>query len=775
MTRVLAKGNFSSVSDTVCIGESVHIPLVKEFNSSISAKYKLDYTITSQIVLDVGALDINWLPGEQYSFVLSPGFCSDRDTGQENLEISIPYTSNTSPIVESTVPESGSTNIINNRSVALVFSRKVTLQTGFIKLYEDSPTPVLLHTFDVTNPSEVTLVDNILTINVLGYLKSNTKYYILVDGSIVKDADGLFSNSVTSPNSITYTTAPYELFPELEATFSTQTSSISIGKVVSYADRFLSPPDYDFNYLEDMTNYLIGAPRIVDPQYDGSGTYTLKLTPSTPSAIETWGSTNAYPYGGLYSWTSTNNILTITGTRDQVNATMDGLYFVGGTDFASDFTITFFAKTPRNDTATKVQNIKITTPYDTEITNMIGVNRNYTGNTGNSIFATNTPYISDFDTTAGITYTIKLTSLDSGQFSSLTNATDLTTTWSFTGTKDQCNAKFPSIKYYPVTGVSSNSSFLYQQYKNSVLQLSININLIGSGSLYDYTQQLIFTESGSWSPTYEQVKYANIDLLIVAGGGGGGSADSNQGSGSGGGGGGVKEIFKPTFSLQSYPITVGLGGAGCVYSDLFQGNNPSPSYDSSTGGNGGSSSAFGYTVTGGRGAHAVKSYPNVTTTGGTSGSLVGNATFAGGTGRWAGTGSIYGGGGGGAGAIGTDYVQGTGDYSTYKFGGNGGSGVLSTITGQYYGGGGGGASYYDIVSSGTRYIGLGGAGGGGNGGGGWYNENRKAGYDASPNSGGGGGGGKTIEPFSGTVGEMETRPVGGRGADGIVIIKVSNK
>lgn len=765
MSRVLAKGTFSSESSSTCTGEKIHLPMLKEFNSIISTNFVLDYTPTSQIVLDVESLGIDWLPGEQYSFVLSPGFCSDRDTEEPNLEISIPYTSNTSPIVESTVPESGSTNIINNRSVALVFSRKVTLQTGFIKLYEDSPTPVLLHTFDVTNPSEVTLVDNILTINVLGYLKSNTKYYILVDGSIVKDADGLFSNSVTSPNSITYTTAPYELFPELKASFATQALSISIGKIVSYADRFLSPPDYDFNYLEDMTNYLMGAPRIVDPQYDGSGTYTLKLTPSNVNAIESWGSINAYPDGGLYSWNSTDKVLTISGTRSQVNTTMDGLYFIGGTDFASDFTITFFAKTPRNDTATKVQNIRITTPYDTEITNMIGVSRNYIGNKENAIFSSNTPYISDFDTTPGLTYTIKFLAGSAGEFSILSDNSDITSTWTFTGTRSECNSKFASLKFWPTIGQSSDTSFTYQQYKNGVLQVSITINLLGSGTLDNFAETLTFTSSSIWTPTVQQAKYGKFDAIIVGGGGGGAGGTSGTGAGGGGGAGEFKVLTNQTFTITPQAITVGTGGNKntATWGTLYYGTHY---YANGTAGT--SSSFFGVTASGGSGG--VRSWygtsgSNIVElfTGGSNTSYHGveatpiNITLSGTDNTFKHIGQVAGGGGGGASnaslATITYYSGSTNQQSVGTS--IPGSGVTSSISGTavtYSVGGGGGWRKNDELN---YYS--------------WNYQGAAGSYSTTYGSGGAGG---STEDTTDTAGTGLIEHPATNGQQGVVIIKV---
>lgn len=779
MTTVLAKGNFTSAASLQGDGEKSRLGMVKTFSSAISTAFDCSCNRTTLITINTDALEIAWLPNESYSVVVEEGFLIDKDSRQAGPLQTINFTTNPVATLESYSPTG--TYAINNRHLYLTFNRGIkAFADGFLHLYKNSTLVQSINVKDAYNTQAQTL-----RFNVLGYIDAGADYHYLLDGNCIKDYDGIILNAITDPTDIQYTTSsstnltPGQVFPDLSGTFSTTANSNAIGKIVPYADRFLSSADFDFYYVEDVQNNILGQPTIIDPGYDGSGNYSLWITPSTLSAIKEWGTTTPWPGGGGLSWSTTDYILKISGTREQVNAYVDGVYFVTKKDYASNFSLSYRVTTPRGDTATKVQNMILGTPYDTEITNMIGVDRNYIGNKSNPIFSINTPYISDFDMAANISYNIKLISSTGGQFSSLSDYSDISSNWSFTGTKDQCNDKLSAIKYMGPTGVATNDTFVYQQYKNGTQQVSVTINLIGSGTLYDLSETLIFNSSGSWTPTYEQVRYGKFSALIVAGGGGGGSVGIGiHAAGSGGGGGGVKEILNQTPLNQTYPIVVGQGGLGCKYIDLFVPNDDDPSYDSSLGGTGGNSSAFGYTVTGGTGGYALKSFPYVTTTGGHSGASSGSSTFTGGTGRWAGTGSIYGGGGGGAGGIGGDYVQGIDDYSTTRFGGNGGTGVLSTITNQYYGGGGGGTSKEVIVSQGTRYIGLGGAGGGGKSGGVWAYENRNRGYDGTPNTGGGGGAGKNVDlPAGGlsTQDELEQLPVGGKGADGVVIIKVMPK
>jgi hypothetical protein len=182
-------------------------------------------------------------------------------------------------------------------------------------------------------------------------------------------------------------------------------------------------------------------------------------------------------------------------------------------------------------------------------------------------------------------------------------------------------------------------------------------------------------------------------------------------------------------------ITIGSGGVG------------------GTSSSNGSNSSFGNIVTIGGGYG--NGWPLPGGAGGSSGGTPGTSTGApvAGQGNTGGYSDAYtGAGGGGAGSA-------AAVVSNYKIG-NGGAGLISTITGspvQYAGGGGGSGSYY--------WYGIGlGAGGGGNGGlrasvpnGGTFSAT-----SGMPNTGGGGGGG-------GTNG-IDLMP-GGSGGSGIVVLR----
>ena len=236
-----------------------------------------------------------------------------------------------------------------------------------------------------------------------------------------------------------------------------------------------------------------------------------------------------------------------------------------------------------------------------------------------------------------------------------------------------------------------------------------------------------------------------VEYLVVAGGAGGG-----DGSGSGGGGAGGLRTTYPSpatgglpVSIQSYPITIGAGGAFSC----------SPTARGSSGVN----SVFS-TITsagGGGGGSENPCIPNVRN--GAAGGSGGGAVFAPGGGGAGNTppvsppqgqnggnggGNYSGGGGGGSAAVGLEGkpagpgAGGAGSpIATAFFGPTSGSyGTPGPAAGRYFAGGGGGGTQPPAGDGSTQ---AGGAGGGGNG----AIHPSTAATTGTVNTGGGGGGG----------------------------------
>ena len=263
-----------------------------------------------------------------------------------------------------------------------------------------------------------------------------------------------------------------------------------------------------------------------------------------------------------------------------------------------------------------------------------------------------------------------------------------------------------------------------------------------------------------------------VDYMVVAGGAAGGS-------GGGGGAGGFRESYTPavsgpytasplkaacgalTVTAQTYPITVGAGGAGYASGPNTTYNNGSPSVFSTitsagggAGGNhgpncvatgrAGGSGGGGTGVDSGAGAGGAGNTPPVSPAQGTAGGTIPSPT--------PGT-AFNGGGGGGA----TDAGDGT---NSAGVGATGGDGATTSITGSpvAYAGGGGGSSY---TYGGGGSPGAGGSGGGGAGGSSGGQTNGVAGTANR----GAGGGGRGVSPTG------HGHPTSGAGGSGIVVIR----
>lgn len=248
------------------------------------------------------------------------------------------------------------------------------------------------------------------------------------------------------------------------------------------------------------------------------------------------------------------------------------------------------------------------------------------------------------------------------------------------------------------------------------------ITTSGGNTIHTFTSSGLFTV-GSPVPI--------IKVLAVAGGGGGGSGASSAANGGGGGAGGVVYNTGYPVGVQSYPVSVGLGGAANANGS----NSVFDTISAVGGGKGGGLTALTGGGNGGSGGGGSSS-----TTGASSGGAASPAG-QGYNGGYSVAGSPYrGGGGGGAGAVGST--------SSPGYGGNGVTYSISGISIFYGGGGGAGAD---------AGAGLGGSGGGAAG---VIYTSGTGGNNGAANTGGGGGGGAS----------QGVSIPGGAGGSGIVII-----
>jgi hypothetical protein len=500
------------------------------------------------------------------------------------------------------------------------------------------------------------------------------------------------------------------------------------------------------NYTEDFPFTISGAPQITDIPYDGTGTYTYLVTPSTTAAISTMAIAGS---GGTTSFNNSTKVLTIQGTRSEVNGRLTQITVTPAPDYDVNFNLNYSVSTPRAATANKIQIVAISST-DNEITNM-NIGRSYVSNTANLIFSSNTPVITDTDPN-NPTYSIVFNCSDGGwtralNFSPLVE-TEIQNPLTITGTKTEINNAFVGIRFYPNAGFSSNTTFTYTQVKNSVTQLTQTVGLTGTYGAYSGTRTIEIINSQTFTPTVMDVRYGKMALMLVGGGGGGGAR-----SGGGGGGGEVNTWINQTILNQTYTAVIGAGGSGAT--TLGNSGNAGTNTTFSTSGQ-----TFSVTGGGGGGGFSGGLPPTSYGNGANSGPYFGGLavlvpnnpnSYS----------DVAGGGGAGAGGNGVTPVFNSSFFVTTAP--NGGAPVSKTVTLN-------GSSYTFASANGTILFAAGGGGGitngiratsNGGGSGGEQGDNTAA----TPAFFYGGGGGGGASGFSGLAN-------GASGFAGIIIIRI---
>ncbi|EJD5902160.1 tail fiber protein [Escherichia coli] len=255
-------------------------------------------------------------------------------------------------------------------------------------------------------------------------------------------------------------------------------------------------------------------------------------------------------------------------------------------------------------------------------------------------------------------------------------ATGVNIQWDYTSNASVTIHTSPTYTANKPTGLTDGT--VYVIYSSHIKPTAADLGLSdASGYVGRLVNTRVFTSSGTYTPT-PGTKRIRVTITGGGGGGGGCKAISNNETffGAGGGAGGtIISIMTPT--QNSYPVTIGAGGAGGV---------------SATNGTRGGNSVFASLIA----------------PGGEGGGKVGVTNTNGGNGGVPSTGDIrITGGDGGDGQSGNISVSGEG--GTSHWGGGGRAGAGGGVIGKAYGSGGGGA--YDAGYSGTSMTGGKGASG----------------------------------------------------------------
>lgn len=665
MTRLVFKSNLTPTFSLTCnLTKSSQIKLDL---TTLQSTFTCGYEQGMMVNVFIESLKINWQPNSTYSIVVNSGFFIDQ-IGNNSSAQTISYTTGTG--AQDTGHYLGSTpglDANDNTYFGFYFDRDVfkgSSNTAVVGLYfNNNGVGELLHTwtnnqalFYPYNPS------NSFTIPISGYLKANTNYFFTIDTNFIKDSDNLGNGPI---GGLTFTTAAEPYFFDLSAQIQCNSAiTINANKILA-SDRLIYQNGSPTSYVEDTLTPIVNYPYITDPNYNSNGTYTVTITTTDSNSLAL-----LKPVNQLNNWNynASTQTLTLTDTKTNVNNMLGNLVMQTKVDYQGYFNLVYTVATPTNGSDTRNQQVNRGTPYDTQVTG-IPNSVSYTQNTTSTAFQS--IQISDFDTSTGLTFTVRFSTLTIGQFQS--NSVSATTTWSYTGTKSQVNTELASLIFSPNFDVISNQTITYYQSKSdkSGTQIAQTIPMTGvakakTSTYYVYTSTSYPTEFGGYRfiPSLAQIQYGIIDILMV-GAGGGATKDPNYSGNlvsagytgfAGGGAGGVYEKTNVTLTQQTYNLGV------------FSGAN--------IGLAGGNTTGFGITVYGGQTGASTISGPHGGTSGGTTASDHGSSSYNYGSGASFFIQSQYsyaGGGGGGSTSAGTNANTSNGQ------GGFGGSGTTSIL------------------------------------------------------------------------------------------------
>lgn len=245
-------------------------------------------------------------------------------------------------------------------------------------------------------------------------------------------------------------------YPNTANTALTNVWSWTTNVTVTSSHAELSNPT-NFTWDEDTTYTITGYPQITDA-YSGSLPYTMAITPNTTAAVLTMTTTGGTANS---SFDGTSRILTLTGNKTAVNASLANVQVVPIPDFDQNFSFNYSLTNPvsnLNTQVTQLANIGVT---NQEWSNS-NVARAYYTNLDNYLFANTVPQI--LETVSGATYTVGLTLnsnigiITTTTYASPTGWSTGNLTFTTTGNKATVNSAMGNIKFFPSGNITSNTT-----------------------------------------------------------------------------------------------------------------------------------------------------------------------------------------------------------------------------------------------------------------------------------------------------------------------------
>ena len=148
------------------------------------------------------------VPNVEYYFLFDADVVRDADNFASPAVVNANlyrYTSPAAPTVVSTTPADNAIDV-TNALITLTFDQNVRKGFGFIKII-NTTTGVIRYTFDVANSNNVTIVDNIVSLDTSFILEGSTNYHITIDSGAILGQTGVPYAGITDNTTFNFTTA----------------------------------------------------------------------------------------------------------------------------------------------------------------------------------------------------------------------------------------------------------------------------------------------------------------------------------------------------------------------------------------------------------------------------------------------------------------------------------------------------------------------------------------------------------------------------------------
>lgn len=307
----------------------------------------------------------------------------------------------------------------DSRPAAVKFDRVVpTTQTVSINQHDTHPAQPGFQIIDIIRPTDCLPT---YTINVSAITGATVAWPTIPSGcTVTNPSTGVYTISgvstvakwliVASP--IISLTVSYVGVSSYTCTLTwntTETKTSTTNLTVVDIDIFGANPS-DFYFLGGVAGTITGNPVIID---NYSTTWTATVTPSTTSLITSLTSAGS---GGTSSFNGTTKVLTIAGTKTQVNSHLNSISYVIPSSTKQDFTFQYGVV---NDTLSEGDS-RTQQMFTTEILSATRSTETYATNTSTTI--SNGPLITDALYTGTGSYTMTVTPSTSLAINTMSNS-----------------------------------------------------------------------------------------------------------------------------------------------------------------------------------------------------------------------------------------------------------------------------------------------------------------------------------------------------------------